>query len=145
MKHYFNMLKKILRILGILMVSFSIIAGTSCIISSCSKHKDTVSKQEATNRALKNYVIDLTDSINVLNNDIKKINKELDFWKISFEDLKLNETEGLNYKDSFDLLKEDLFIYKYKLERIKAYNAIVEKDNSQNVFFRGWIKRVLED
>lgn len=139
------MLKKILNVFGILCVSFSIIGGTSCIVSSCSKYKDAISKQEATNRALKSYVVELTDSINVLHNDLDNYYKELDFWKTSFEDLKINENENLAYRDSFEYLKEDLFVYKYKLERIKAYNAIVERDNSQNVFFRGWVKRVLED
>ena len=139
------MLKKILNVFGILFVSFSIIGGASCIVSSCSKHKETINRQEATNRALKSYIIELTDSINVLRNDLDNCYKEIDFWKISFEDLKINESENLAYRDSFEYLKEDLFVYKYKLERIKAYNAIVERDNSQNVFFRGWIKRVLED
>jgi len=114
-------------------------------ICSCGHYKDTISRQEATNRALKSYVVELTDSINVLHNDLDNCYKEIDFWKTSFEDLKINETENLAYRDSFEYLKEDLFVYKYKLERIKAYNAIVERDNSQNVFFRGWIKRVLED
>ena len=139
------MLKKILHTLGVLMVSFSIIAGVTCIVSSCSKYKETISRQEATNRALKSYVVELTDSINILHNDLDNSYKEIDFWKTSFEDLKINELENLAYRDSFEYLKEDLFVYKYKLERIKAYNAIVEKDNTQNVFFRGWIKRVLED
>lgn len=112
---------------------------------SCGKYKETISKQEATNRALKSYVVELTDSINVLKSDIKTLDDELTFWKIAFEDLQLNREETASYRDSFEYLKEDLFVYKYKLERIKAYNAIVEKDNSQNVFFRGWVKRVLED
>lgn len=118
---------------------------TICLVCSCGKYKETISKQEATNRALKSYVVQLTDSIETLHNDIDYLNKELEFWKISFQDLQVNEAENLAYRDSFEYLKEDLFVYQYKLERIKAYNAIVERDNSQNVFFRGWVKRVLED
>lgn len=139
------MLKKVLNTIGVLMVSFSIIGGITCAVSSCSKYKETISREEATNRALKSYVIKLTDSINVLHNDLDNSYKEIDFWKTSFEDAQINSQENLAYKDSFEYLKEDLFVYQYKLERIKAYNAIVERDNSQNVFFRGWIKRVLED
>lgn len=145
MKLYFNMLKKICNFLGHSTVSFFIIFGLVLTISSCSKYKETISKQEATNRALKSYVVKLTDSIEVLQNNVEDLNKEVDFWKITFQDLELNCQNDASYKDSFEYLKEDLFVYKYKLERIKAYNAIVEKDNSQNVFFRGWIKRVLED
>lgn len=139
------MLKKILNVFGILFVSFSIIGGTSCIVSSCSKHKETISRQEATNRALKSYIIELTDSINVLHNDLNSSNEEVEFWKTTFEDAKYSLEESASYRDSFEYLKEDLFVYKYKLERIKAYNAIVERDATQSVFFRGWVKRVLED
>lgn len=115
---------------------------------SCTPNKkvaEEIDTREASIRALKHYVIYLNDSIVGLNENIKQLDNEIDFWKTSFEDAQINSQENLAYKDSFEYLKEDLFVYQYKLERIKAYNAIVERDNSQNVFFRGWIKRVLED
>lgn len=49
------------------------------------------------------------------------------------------------YKDSITVLNEQLFVYKYKLERIREYSNIVAKDNSQLVFLRGWINRTLNN
>lgn len=42
------------------------------------------------------------------------------------------------------VLKEELFVANYKLERIKYYNNIAGKQNNI-VFLRGWINRVLND
>ncbi len=110
-------------------------------ISSCSiKKQDDVSY-----KAIKNYAEYLNDSIINLNANIIELNQEVEFWKTTFEDAKYSLEESASYRDSFEYLKEDLFVYKYKLERIKAYNAIVERDATQSVFFRGWVKRVLED
>ena len=57
------------------------------------------------------------------------------------------------YFDSFtekydsieDSLKTELFISKYKLERIKQYDSIVIRNSSQAKFFRGWVRRVIYD
>ena len=43
-----------------------------------------------------------------------------------------------------DSLQEQLFITKYKLERIKYYNDVAAKGNNIT-FLRGWINRVLKD
>lgn len=137
MKLYFDMLKKTFIIL------IAIFSAISCTPNK--KVAEEIDTREASIRALKHYVIYLNDSIVGLNENIKQLDNEIDFWKTSFEDAQINSQENLAYKDSFEYLKEDLFVYQYKIERIKAYNAIVERDNSQNVFFRGWIKRVLED
>lgn len=40
---------------------------------------------------------------------------------------------------------EDLFVARYKLERIRYYTDIVDKKSSQLKFYKGWIKRVLEE
>ena len=42
-----------------------------------------------------------------------------------------------------DSLKEELFVVKYKLERIKYYNDIAKNGNNIK-FLRGWINRVLD-
>ena len=44
-----------------------------------------------------------------------------------------------------DSLGEDLFVAKYKLERIRYYTQIVDNKPSQIKFYKGWIKRVLMD
>ncbi len=95
----------------------------------------SIKRYDLTIQLLQDEVITLRDSLNDLKQDV-------DFWKTTFEDAKFIDNA---YEDSLNYLKEDLFIYQYKLARIKEYNAIVERDNSQAVFFRGWIKRVLED
>lgn len=46
--------------------------------------------------------------------------------------------------DSIDSLNIDLFIAKYKLERIRYYNDIAAKGNNIR-FLRGWINRVLSE
>jgi hypothetical protein len=51
--------------------------------------------------------------------------------------------DSLSYvKDS---LGEDLFVAKYKLGRIKYYTEIVDNKPSQIKFYKGWIKRVLNN
>ena len=51
--------------------------------------------------------------------------------------------DSLSYvKDS---LGEDLFVAKYKLGRIEYYTKIVDNKPSQIKFYKGWIKRVLND
>lgn len=44
-----------------------------------------------------------------------------------------------------DSLGEDLFVAKYKLGRIKYYTKIVDNKPSQIKFYKGWIKRVLNE
>lgn len=44
-----------------------------------------------------------------------------------------------------DSLGEDLFVAKYKLGRIKYYTKIVDNKPSQIKFYKGWIKRVLNN
>ena len=46
--------------------------------------------------------------------------------------------------DSIDSLNIDLFIAKYKLERIRYYNEIAAKGNNIK-YIRGWINRVLNE
>lgn len=46
--------------------------------------------------------------------------------------------------DSIDSLNIDLFIAKYKLERIRYYNDIAAKGNNIK-YIRGWINRVLNE
>lgn len=52
--------------------------------------------------------------------------------------------DSLNAYKSDTTISADLFIAKYKLERIKYYNNIASKGNNI-VFLRGWINRVLNE
>lgn len=55
--------------------------------------------------------------------------------------LKLTRDSLIIAKDS---LGEDLFVAKYKLNRIKYYNDIAAKGNNIK-YLRGWINRVLNE
>lgn len=68
---------------------------------------------------LKNTINEYEDSIFVLNN-------------------KCDSLSALN-----DSIMEKYMLYVYKLERINYYTKIVDNDNSQMTFYKGWIKRVL--
>lgn len=70
------------------------------------------------------------------------------YIKDSTEILKLQK-EVLKSKDSIKFIKdslgEQLFVANYKLQRIKYYTNIVDKKSSQIKFYKGWIKRVLNN
>lgn len=43
-----------------------------------------------------------------------------------------------------DSLKTELFLAKYKIEKVKYYLAIVRRNPSQQKFLRGWVIRAVE-
>ena len=49
------------------------------------------------------------------------------------------------YIDSIKDTKANTFYYKYKLERIRKYTDIVDKKPSQMKYYKGWIKRTLNN
>lgn len=49
------------------------------------------------------------------------------------------------YTDSLRDANVNTFYYKYKLERIKKYTDIVDKKPSQMKYYKGWIKRTLNN
>ena len=49
------------------------------------------------------------------------------------------------YIDSIKDAKANTFYYKYKLERIRKYTDIVDKKPSQMKYYKGWIKRTLNN
>lgn len=52
--------------------------------------------------------------------------------------------DSLNAYKSDTTISEELFVAKYKLERIRYYNDIAAKGNNIK-FLRGWINRVLNE
>ncbi len=89
------------------------------------------------------------DSINFLTGEIQKLRDSIIAINIDKTDLENNvyflKQENNSLKDSLDIYKEDALVYKYKIERIKAYDKIVRNNSSQSKFFLGWVRRVLED
>lgn len=59
----------------------------------------------------------------------------------SFDDMALAANERERVIDS---LKDALFIANYKVERVRYYWNIVNRNPSQVKFLKGWIKRAIE-
>lgn len=87
-------------------------------------------------------IIELDSTNNLLNKELFKLKDSLDYWK---EYALSRDVINGQLQDSLEFYKEDAFIYKYKIERIKAYDEIVRKNSSQSKYFLGWVRRVLED
>lgn len=61
---------------------------------------------------------------------------------IALREMLRRTQDSLNaFKNS---MSSDEFIAKYKLERIRHYTNIVDKNPKQMKYYKGWIKRVLE-
>lgn len=53
--------------------------------------------------------------------------------------------DSLNAYKADTTISAELFVAKYKLERIRHYTSIVDKKPNQIKFYKGWIKRVLKE
>lgn len=87
-------------------------------------------------------IISLTGEIQLLRDSL--INNKITITQLKNDNYFL-KSENKIIRDSIDIYKEDAFVYKYKIERIKKYNEIVKKNSSQSKYFLGWVRRVLED
>lgn len=58
------------------------------------------------------------------------------------EELRITRDSLKFVKDS---IGEDLFVAKYKLARIQKYVDIVDKNNKNQKYLKGWIKRALKE
>lgn len=98
----------------------------------CASINNNIVKQEKEDYAKKyaNVYIQQVDSIKFINDSILNINRSL---------LNINNSLLIT-KDS---INEELFVAKYKLERIRYYNDIAKNGNNIK-FLRGWVYRVLD-
>lgn len=60
------------------------------------------------------------------------------------KELLLRTQDSLNSYKADTTISAELFVVKYKLERIRYYNNIAAKGNNIK-YLRGWINRVLND
>lgn len=58
--------------------------------------------------------------------------------------LDIYQNDNITIHNINDSLKSELFIYKYKLERIRYYNDIAKNGNNIK-YLRGWINRTLNE
>lgn len=129
------------------MKKISIILLAFCLLGSCKSanpHKENI--------APIGYDVlyyEARDSIISLTGDMEKLRDSIIRLNIDKTDLENNvyflKQENNSLKDSVNVYKEDALVYKYKIERIKAYDKIVRNNSSQSKFFLGWVRRVLED
>lgn len=87
-------------------------------------------------------IISLTGEMQLLRDSL--INNKIIITQLKNDNYSL-KSENKIIRDSIDIYKEDYFVYRYKIERIKKYNEIVKNNNSQSKYFLGWVRRVLED
>lgn len=78
--------------------------------------------------------VPVKDTISDNSNVIRIVNLE--------RELQLTRDSLNNVRDS---IGEDLFVTRYKLNRIKYYTNLVDKKPSQMKFYKGWINRVLKE
>lgn len=87
-------------------------------------------------------IAELDSLNNNLTKELFRLQDSLKYWK---EYALSRDVINGQLQDSLEFYREDAFVYKYKIERIKAYNEIVKKNSSQSKYFLGWVRRVLED
>jgi hypothetical protein len=60
-----------------------------------------------------------------------------------------NTSPALSSCDSLtrtvDSLKKQLFVANFKVERVRYYLKVVDKNPSQSKFLRGWVKRAVDE
>ena len=132
----------------ILLFVLLLVGLSSCKLFNARKGNDATIEDEY---AVSYYVLynESIDSINVLNKEIELYKDSIKLYKNMADSLDYYLGEAINeyqiLQDSVDFYKEDAFVYKYKIERIKAYDKIVRNNSSQSKYFLGWVRRVLED
>ena len=115
---------------------------TACGYLIRNKDKETPIGYDVLYYEARDSIISLTGEIEMYKDSVERLNGDL----YSFIDANTILADSLrSYKDSLNVYKEDALVYKYKIERIKAYDKIVRNNSSQSKYFLGWVRRVLED
>lgn len=112
----------------------------SFLLISCGRRVETiVIDNDKVNR---NYQDSTTKVIDSLYRQLSIKQDCIDLYEIELA--KRDEKIKL-YVDSIKDAKANIFYYKYKLERIRKYTDIVDKKPSQMKYYKGWIKRTLNN
>ena len=80
----------------------------------------------------------------VPSNNIKYIHIADTAKIIELENILQLTRDSLNVYKHDTIMNETEFILRFKLERIRYYTNIVDRNPNQIKFYKGWIKRVLE-
>lgn len=114
------------------MVIIAVIAiGIACTLLACTDCP--VRDNEEMNRTVENFVADAPVEVELI---VPENDDNVGIDSLIYDNCHLNNV--------VDSLKTELFVAKYKLERIKYYNDIAAKGNNLK-YLRGWINRVLNE
>ena len=112
----------------------------SFLLISCGRRIETIVIDA--NKVNRMYQDSITRVIDSLYRELSIKQDYIDLYDIELT--KKDERIKL-YVDSLRDANANTFYYKYKLERIKKYTDIVDKKPSQMKYYKGWIKRTLNN
>lgn len=112
----------------------------SFLLISCGRRIETIIIDA--DKVNRNYQDSTTKVIDSLYRQLSIKQDYIDLYKAELA--KRDEKIKL-YSDSLRDVNANTFYYKYKLERIKKYTDIVDKKPSQMKYYKGWIKRTLNN
>lgn len=63
---------------------------------------------------------------------------------IAVHDTVYMPADTARYTQIIDSLEDEIFIRQYKIERVKYYLSIVDRNPSQIKFLKGWVRRAVK-
>ena len=112
----------------------------SFLLISCGRRIETiVIDADKVNRNYQDSTTKVIDSL------YRQLNIKQDSIDLYEAELAKRDEKIKLYIDSIKDVKANTFYYKYKLERIRKYTDIVDKKPSQMKYYKGWIKRTLNN
>lgn len=103
------------------------------------KIETTVIDADKVNRMYRDSTTRVIDSL------YRELSIKQDYIDLYDAELAKRDEKIKLYTDSLRDANANTFYYKYKLERIKKYTDIVDKKPSQMKYYKGWIKRTLNN
>lgn len=112
----------------------------SFLLISCGRRIETiVIDADKVNRNYQDSTTKVIDSL------YRQLSIKQDYIDLYEAELAKRDEKIKLYIDSIKDAKANIFYYKYKLERIRKYTDIVDKKPSQMKYYKGWIKRTLNN
>lgn len=112
----------------------------SFLLISCGRRIETiVIDADKVNRMYQDSTTRVIDSL------YRELSIKQDYIDLYDAELAKRDERIKLYADSLRDANANTFYYKYKLERIKKYTDIVDKKPSQMKYYKGWIKRTLNN
>ena len=97
----------------------------------------------------------LVDTVKIQHDSLAHMAQVVDSLQIEIETMRRNAfalsdsiislNNELYFAKQIPDMSADCFVAKYKIERVRYYMRIANNNQSQRVFLRGWINRVLDE